>query len=222
MLAMTDKDGQVPASIPGLAALARVSIEKCEEAIDVLSSPDKYSRTVEFDGRRIEKIDGGWRLLNHGKYRKMLSAEERREYLATKQREYRSRKQPSTPVNNVSDTDTRLTHTDSDTDSKADTNTEKEQMQRALFEKFWIDYPKKLDKELAFREWTGLSPMDWDRAVESVGLWAKSPEWDEPRFIPAPVSFIKKRRWESVPVQKAKKKSLLEQQKELEAKHGIS
>jgi len=120
MLALSDKDGYVAASVPGLANLTRITIEGCEAALHVLLNPDKYSRSKEFDGRRIEEVDGGWRLLNHGKYRKLLSAEERREYLATKQREYRSRvNNSSTNVTYVSDTDTRLTHTDSDT--KADT-----------------------------------------------------------------------------------------------------
>lgn len=79
MLAMADQHGRVWASIPGLANMARVSIEKCEESLEALQSPDKYSRTKEFEGRRIEEIDGGWRLLNHGKYRAIRDEESIRE-----------------------------------------------------------------------------------------------------------------------------------------------
>jgi len=75
MLAMADQHGRVWGSIPGLANRARVSIEKCEEALAALHSPDKYSRTKEHEGRRIEEIDGGWRLLNHGKYRSIRDEE---------------------------------------------------------------------------------------------------------------------------------------------------
>lgn len=75
MLAMADQHGRVWASIPGLANMARVTIEKCEEALATLSGPDKYSRTKEHDGRRVEEIDGGWRLLNHGKYRAIRDEE---------------------------------------------------------------------------------------------------------------------------------------------------
>lgn len=75
MLAMADQHGRVWASIPGLANIARVSIEACEQALDDLQSPDKYSRTKDYEGRRIEPIDGGWRLLNHGKYRAVRDEE---------------------------------------------------------------------------------------------------------------------------------------------------
>ena len=75
MLAMADQHGRVWASIPGLANIARVSIEATETALDELSGPDKYSRTQEHEGRRIEAIDGGWRLLNHAKYRAIRDEE---------------------------------------------------------------------------------------------------------------------------------------------------
>lgn len=92
MLALADRDGVVEASVPGLADLAKVSIAECEAALGVLLNPDPYSRTKDNDGRRIEAIDGGWRLLNHAKYREKLSLEERRAYFAKKQAEYRKRK----------------------------------------------------------------------------------------------------------------------------------
>lgn len=92
LLAMTDKDGRVWASVPGLANRAGVSIAECEEALNRFRSPDVYSRTKDHEGRRITEIDGGWMLLNHGKYKAMMSAEERREYKRMKQAEYRRKK----------------------------------------------------------------------------------------------------------------------------------
>lgn len=82
MLAISDADGIVSASIPGLASVSNVSVEAAEKAIKNLESPDKYSRTKDFEGRRIEAVDGGWRILNYVKYRRMLTEEERREYKA--------------------------------------------------------------------------------------------------------------------------------------------
>lgn len=94
MLAMADQHGRVWASIPGLANIARVSIEDCETALAELSGPDKYSRTKDFDGRRIEDIDGGWRLLNHAKYRAIRDEESikesKRRYINAKRAEQRS------------------------------------------------------------------------------------------------------------------------------------
>ena len=58
-------------SIPGIASHARVPLADVDAAIKSFMGPDPYSRTKDFEGRRIEEIDGGWRLLNHGKYRGM-------------------------------------------------------------------------------------------------------------------------------------------------------
>lgn len=91
MLAMADRKGRVWAAIPGLASRAKVSIEETESALKRFQAPDKYSRTQDFEGRRIEEIDGGWRLLNHAKYRSIRDEEERRAYKTAKQREYRSK-----------------------------------------------------------------------------------------------------------------------------------
>ena len=73
MLALKDKDGYVPAALPGLANAARVTIAECEASIQKLEAPDKYSRSTANDGRRIEKVDGGWLVLNHYKFRDNLS-----------------------------------------------------------------------------------------------------------------------------------------------------
>jgi hypothetical protein len=75
MLAMADSKGRVWASVPGLANRARVPVEDVEEALSKFLGPDKYSRTPDNEGRRIEKIDGGWRLLNHAKYREIRDTE---------------------------------------------------------------------------------------------------------------------------------------------------
>ncbi len=91
MMALADMDGEVHNTIPGLARRAKVSIEACESALVAFMSPDKYSRTKAHDGRRIEEIEEGWRLLNHPKYRRMFSQEEQREKTARRTREWRDR-----------------------------------------------------------------------------------------------------------------------------------
>ena len=75
LLAMADRHGRVHGSIPGLAHIAGISIEECQTALGIFLSPDEYSRTKENEGRRIEPIDGGWRLLNYTKFRDMRDAE---------------------------------------------------------------------------------------------------------------------------------------------------
>jgi hypothetical protein len=82
MLAISDPYGIVSASIPGLASVSNVSVDAARVAVKNLLAPDAESRTKDFDGRRIEEIEGGWRILNYIKYRKMLSEAERAEYKA--------------------------------------------------------------------------------------------------------------------------------------------
>ena len=76
MLACADKNGEVQASIPGLARIAGVPIDDCRAAISKFLSPDLDSRTKDDQGRRIEEMQGGWSLLNFRKYREMASKEE--------------------------------------------------------------------------------------------------------------------------------------------------
>jgi hypothetical protein len=117
MLALSDRFGLVEASVPGLADMARVKREECEDALRVLSSPDPDSRTKDNDGRRIVEADGGWRLLNHAKYREKMGADERRQRNAEYMRDYRARKGVSkTTISHVR----RVEHTEADPDPKAD------------------------------------------------------------------------------------------------------
>jgi len=91
MLAMADKHGRIWGSIPGLANRARVPVDDARIAITTFLSPDPDSRTPDHDGKRIEPIDGGWRLLNYKKYRGVRDEEERRTYKANKEAERRER-----------------------------------------------------------------------------------------------------------------------------------
>jgi hypothetical protein len=103
MLAMADKDGVVEASLPGLADAARIELEECLTGLQVLMNPDPYSRTKDFDGRRIMEVDGGWALLNYPKYRAIKSEEEVREKNRQKVADWRASKRAKVtePVTNV-------------------------------------------------------------------------------------------------------------------------
>lgn len=90
LLALSDQEGIVEGSVPGLANLCRLTPAEMRAAIEKLSSPDPDSRSPEFEGRRIEKIEGGWKLLNYEKYRQKAVAGEGSR--APYYREYRARK----------------------------------------------------------------------------------------------------------------------------------
>jgi hypothetical protein len=93
-MAMADKHGRVWGSIPGIANRARVSVSVCEAALNKFLAPDPYSRSNTYDpeteGRRIEVIEGGWRLINHAHYRAIRDEEERRAYKAEHERNRRA------------------------------------------------------------------------------------------------------------------------------------
>jgi len=91
LLAMSDENGEVKASLGGLAHQARKTVEDTTRALTVLLLPDADSSRPQFDGRRIEKIDGGWRLLNHAYYRELGMTDSQRAYWRDRQREHRKK-----------------------------------------------------------------------------------------------------------------------------------
>ena len=93
MLAMANKDGVVEATIPGLADRARIPLKDCELALKRFQQPDKYSWSKEKEGRRIEVTEGGWFLINHDKYRDLLSKEDQREKTRLRVQRWREKKE---------------------------------------------------------------------------------------------------------------------------------
>ena len=92
MLALADADGVVEASVPGLAVAAGITIDECRSSIVALESPDPDSKNPDNEGRRIEKCEGGWLLLNYRYYRDKMTAEHRRAKTAERVRKHRDRK----------------------------------------------------------------------------------------------------------------------------------
>jgi len=75
LMAEADQYGNVICTIPGLAISNQISIEKARAIIADFLAPDPDSGTPEFEGRRIEPIDRGWKLLNYVKFRELESEE---------------------------------------------------------------------------------------------------------------------------------------------------
>jgi len=91
LAAAADEHGFVRCQTVGNAArLANLTHDQAAAALDALSSPDPRSTTPDEDGRRIVAAPGGWRVVNHGKYREMRT--ERQEKKADRQRRWRGGK----------------------------------------------------------------------------------------------------------------------------------
>lgn len=112
MLALADIDGIVEGALTGLAHEARVSKQECATALRILEAPDPDSKNPDNEGRRIQKTEGGWLVLNHAKYRhqaRKRSADYYRKWRAQK------KKNPQTPKEetntNSTSTEVEVTHT---------------------------------------------------------------------------------------------------------------
>ncbi len=92
ILALCDRDGIVRVSPLMLIDQARVSNEGGLRAIETLQQPDADSRNSDFEGRRIERVQGGFRVLSYSRILGEGAREERREYNRQKKAESRARK----------------------------------------------------------------------------------------------------------------------------------
>jgi len=115
MLAMGNEHGVVEMSPIGLAARARVSMPEIEAALAYLSSPDEYSKSKEYEGRRIEDVPSGWLILNHKEYREHRTSQQI--LTAERVKLHRKRKEASALA---------VTHPPTYTETEAEAKKEKE------------------------------------------------------------------------------------------------
>jgi hypothetical protein len=128
--------GYVPAAGAGIVRRAGIEQDEGLAALDVLCSPDPESRSPEFEGRRMIRIENGYLILNYMKYRdKDHSAAERQRRLR-----YRRKLQAnSATVTSDNNTITALPENDSSmsratsriADADADADKEKRESARA-------------------------------------------------------------------------------------------
>jgi hypothetical protein len=119
LLAMADMEGKIIGSLPGLAHRARVTLEEVEYALRKFQEPDKYSKTPDYEGRRIAEITGGWKLLNYEMYRNLGREESIKESKRQWARRNRSAKKVEKNIYHVEANRSESTHnTDTDTDIK--------------------------------------------------------------------------------------------------------
>ena len=226
LLAKCDMFGRFAGSIPGLARLANVSLEDTSRALETLLSPDPYSRTPDNEGRRLEVIDGGWRLLNHEKYRDMRDEERRRVQNLEAKRRQRERdaegKQQDEGgdalvdgdeqgnVSNLADsqhvvsTPPAMSAQASASASTALDLQEHKHVQpsaaRSRFDDFYAVYPRHEAKPAAEKAWKrhNLDKMADTIIADVEARTADTSQWKqvEKRFVPLPATYLNGRRWE--------------------------
>lgn len=216
MLAAMGPDYMVRASVGGLAHMARVSKEACEHALTVLTSPDPDSRSQDNEGRRVQKVDGGFFILNGGKYREARSHDERKVYMANYMKEYRrrqaerklSRKQRKQNVNACKPP---LAQAEAEAEAYSTNppivpqggrpngqNKDDGAGYTEDFLKFWEAYPKKVGKGGAFSRWKRAVRPETSVLLEALSKQVVSDQWtrDGGQYIPNPETWLSQRRWE--------------------------
>lgn len=208
MLAMSDRFGYVGSSVPGLAQMARVSVDKTRQALACFLAPDPDSRTKDHDGRRIEVADRGWQILNYTAFRKRLDAEAAKERKRQWWRENRGsganpdgNDPPALDAELDAPTDSRHI-----TDASSPTSTSKAKKKKHVaptaldsdFDAFWSIYPRKTAKANASKAWAKHKP---DLPAVLAGLQAQlaAGMFAETKFTPHGATYLNQRRWEDPP-----------------------
>jgi hypothetical protein len=92
-LAGMDETGFVSfAGIKNVAIRANLSLEDTKVGVACLESPDEDSSDPDNEGRRIERVTGGWIVLNAEKYRAIATREHQKELNRNRVANYRKRK----------------------------------------------------------------------------------------------------------------------------------
>jgi hypothetical protein len=119
LIASMDEDGFCPFACPAnLANRAMVPLEKCEAAIKTLESADPNSADQDNDGRRLERVPGGWLVLNAGKYNELVSRQMKREGTRRRVADFRAKKrEPKTAVTPGNAEKQKITQSDSYSDT---------------------------------------------------------------------------------------------------------
>jgi hypothetical protein len=200
LLAKCGPDGIARISATWISEKCHVSIDRAREILDEMQQPDPDSRSTNDDGRRIERIDGGYLLLNYQKYREMRDDSQRREYMRNYIKEYRDEgKDKARPVNSgkqrVNSGKPRLAQAEAEAEAEAD----KRQSVKQAFDLFWLRTPRKVGKKEAWKVWQRLWKQPDHPSLETI-LTAlnnqKSCEQWRKGVIPNPSTWLTQGRWD--------------------------
>ncbi len=93
MLVLADRNGVVDMTHEAIARRTNRPIETIRRTILLLEGPDKCSRTPDYAGARIKRLDDhrewGWMIVNYDYFRQLASEEQRREKTLTRVHKHR-------------------------------------------------------------------------------------------------------------------------------------
>lgn len=200
-VAPADWYGYVPAAGVGIIGRAKLEIEPGLAALEKLGSPDIWSRSSRFEGRRLIRINGGFVVLNYMEYRD-------RDYTAAeRQKRYRERQRNKQLHRDVTPSPRNITQAEAEAYINPPTPL-LEDLEQHVREIASL-YPKISDAqnlsheiELAIAEavarhgrdavWAGTKSM-----AEKVAKWPKS----ELRFVPGASRYFRESQYQKNPAE---------------------
>jgi hypothetical protein len=191
LLAAMDENGFCPFAAAGnVANRARVSVDEAKAAIQTLEDPDPDSSDPEHEGKRIERVPGGWMVLNAAKYRLTATRVQAQEKTKERVRRHRAKKR----CGNGSET----LRNSSETPSEAYTNTKKnicstsgKPSEQVL--DIYAAYPRRVAPKKAYAAITkALADLPFPKLLTAVQAFAQKVtiEGTEPKFIPHPATWF--------------------------------
>lgn len=125
LLAAMDEEGFCPfAAVGNVAGRARVTLEEARVALESLEAPDKESSDQDNDGRRIERVPGGWFVLNAPKYRAIVTRVEEKNAARERQRRHRAKDSVTQESQNVTNGHICVTQSEAEAETEVNTETE--------------------------------------------------------------------------------------------------
>lgn len=210
MLAMANPDGMCEATAPGIARRANLSIEAVREAIKILEAPDEDSRSLEDEGRRIRRVDGGYQITNFLKYR------EKDHTAAVRKRRERERKRAADsddvtrdncdvtrdvtePSASASAYESAYESSSESEDAKRKSGDDRSKQRQTAerFEEWWSIYPKKRNRQKACKIWKS-KKLD-AKADELIADVRRRLQFDRQwldGYAPHPPTYLNNDRWE--------------------------
>ncbi len=192
LLLLADATGFVRAAASAIAREAGIPAEVARRALDLFQGPDDESRTPDNQGKRVEKVDGGYRVLNYEKYRERdyTNAERQKRWRESQKSNVTSVTEalPVTPRNTCRSRVQKQNKRESATKSRGEC------------EEIYEAYPRKVAKPEALRAIQkaisrGTSP---NFLLERVILFGKTTDL-EARFIPHPATWFNQERFNDDP-----------------------
>ncbi len=200
LIASMDENGFVQfASVRNLAHRTRVSEQAANEAVKILESTDKDSSDPENDGRRIERIPGGWIVLNAAKYRELVTRAVAQEKTRLRVARFREKKANVTvgnaPVTSCTETSRSETPSEALAGSDAASYPIPAAKPLTIADHIYSAYPRKVGRKAALnairaalKVKTHEDLMDAVKAyAEAVAAW---PAIDRAQFVPHPATWF--------------------------------